>query len=51
MNTLSLNTAQDSSYAENGDSESLQQARRLPCRGCTRRCPLYASCNGTPWRL
>ena len=24
-------------------------AERLPCRGCTRDCPNYASCDGRPW--
>lgn len=24
---------------------------RLPCRGCTRNCSNYATCEGKPWRL
>ena len=24
-------------------------AERLPCRGCTRDCPNYSSCDGRPW--
>ena len=27
-----------------------QPTQRLPCRGCTRRCRLYQSCKGAPWR-
>lgn len=27
------------------------ESDRLPCRGCTRDCPNYDSCEGRPWRL
>jgi hypothetical protein len=23
---------------------------RLPCRGCTRECPNFETCEGKPWR-
>jgi len=46
---LTIDDAGDS--ADNGEPESQQEVKRLPCRGCTRSCGLYASCNGAPWRL
>ncbi len=49
MMPLKIDNASDS--ADNSDPESQQAVRRLPCRGCTSRCGLYASCKRAPWRL
>lgn len=31
-------------------SPSATDVERVPCRGCTRACPNYESCDGKPWR-
>ena len=49
MMQLKIDNASDS--ADNSNPESQQDVRRLPCRGCTTGCGLYASCYGAPWRL
>ena len=49
MMQLKIDNASDS--ADNSNPESQQDVSRLPCRGCTTACGLYASCKGAPWRL
>jgi len=46
---LKIDKASDS--ADNSDLGSQQNVRRLPCKGCTTGCGLYANCKGAPWRL
>jgi hypothetical protein len=46
---LKIDNASDS--ADDSDPETQQEVRRLPCRGCTSRCGLYARCKAAPWRL
>jgi len=51
VNTMQLNADNASDSADNSDPESQQEVRRLPCRGCTTGCGLYANCNGALWRM
>jgi len=44
------NAARPESCTDLRNAPSQQQTQRLPCRGCTRRCRLYQSCKGAPWR-
>ena len=51
LDTMQLNADNASDSADNSDRESQQEVRRLPCRGCTTACGLYASCDGALWRM
>ena len=48
---MQLNADKASDSADDSDPESQHEVRRLPCRGCTSACGLYATCNGAPWRI
>ena len=51
LNADKASDSADDRDPESQQPESQQEVRRLPCRGCTSACGLYATCNGAPWRI
>lgn len=51
VNMMVLNADKARADAANSGPELQQEVQRLPCRGCTTACGLYATCNGAPWRM